>query len=86
LLSLVKDCTPVTPVDELSPNNFNDFERENERKNEGSTLPEGVTTATTVTEPETKPKTIAKATCSKCGLTGDAFHMRIHIANCKGTR
>ena len=27
----------------------------------------------------------AQATCSKCGLTGDAFHMKIHIANCEGT-
>ncbi|MGC2428337.1 MAG: hypothetical protein WA421_14960, partial [Nitrososphaeraceae archaeon] len=31
----------------------------------------------------TKPR--PQATCPKCDLTGDAFHMRVHIANCKGT-
>ena len=77
----VTPVTPVTPLDEYSPNNFNVFERENERKNEGNTLPEGVTTVTTVTEPKPRPR--AQATCPKCGLTGDAFHMKIHIANCE---
>ena len=32
-----------------------------------------------------QPSPRAQATCPKCGPTGDAFHMKIHIANCEGT-
>ena len=56
----VTPVTPVTPLDEYPPNNLNDFERENERKSEekeGEYPSRGVTTVTTVTEPETKPAT-----------------------------
>ena len=34
-------------------------------------------------EPEPKPR--PQATCPKCGTTGGAFHMKIHITNCEGT-
>ena len=84
----VTPVTPVTPLDGYSPNKFNDFEHQNEPKNEekeGQYSSRGVTTVTTVTEPEPKPKPRPQATCPKCGITDDAFNMRIHIANCEGT-
>ena len=34
---------------------------------------------------QNEPRPRVQTTCSNCGLTGDAFHMRIHIANCEGT-
>jgi DNA-directed RNA polymerase subunit M/transcription elongation factor TFIIS len=82
----VTPVTLVTPLGELSPNNLNDFERENERKNEekeGEYSSRGVTTVTTVTEEETKQKPRQKATCPKCGYTDDAFYMKNH--HCEGT-
>jgi hypothetical protein len=82
----VTPVTLVTPLDELSHNNLNDFERENERKNEekeGEYSSRGVTTVTTVTEEETKQKPRQKATCPKCGYTDDAFYMKNH--HCEGT-
>ena len=81
----VTPVTPVTPLDELSPNNYNEFDRENERKNEvkeGEYSSRGVTSVTSVTESQPKPKPIA--TCPKCGTIRDAFYMKNHIANCTG--
>ncbi len=33
----------------------------------------------------TKPRPRAQATCPKCGMTGSAWDMRIHLQNCEGT-
>jgi hypothetical protein len=68
-------------LDELSPNNFNDFERENEFKNEGNTLPTGLTTVTSVTDP--KPEISQKQTCPKCGEEFEPYWFKHH--HCEGT-
>ena len=53
------------------------------------TLSTGVTTVTSVTnpkpEPELKPRAQTQVTCPKCGTTGGAFDMRIHLQKCEGT-